>query len=473
MTVDHDAIEMDDNGLLPWEEGYAGTESVPKYGRLRKKALAEVKSRSVRHLVDGLIPLKTYTQVAGIGGLGKSTLLAQVAADESAGRLLGGKPHNVIVISSEDTAEEIWRPRILAAEGDVDRVHWVTVSLDDGGIVVLPEDLSNLEQMVRDLGSRLVVIDPIIASIDLALDGHKDQHVRSVLGKLRAMAEDTGCAVAGVGHLNRTPSKDAFIRIANSMAFWNAARSVVLVTEDEQNDDEDDLRLVAQVKVNWTKLKTVQRHRIEEVVLPDEIDQETQEPVVTSRMVFIENLPGFDVSEVLDQKKTSTDEKLMEAVVFLAHALSDGDWHDSAGLVSLAVAQGIKERTLKRAALEELDVEHERRGFQGTTWWRLSSGAKLVSESVGTTDASQSEVSSHANPYSQNVGTTGETAQPSPSTTPPAPVMPTASEVGELARLEAPSEQVAATNGKPTVTFCPECKSHFCRHVAPEIWGES
>lgn len=40
--------------------------------------------------------------------------------------------------------------------------------------------------MVRDLGCRFVLVDPIVASIDLGLDAHKDQHVRSVLRKLVA-----------------------------------------------------------------------------------------------------------------------------------------------------------------------------------------------------------------------------------------------------------------------------------------------
>jgi hypothetical protein len=45
------------------------------------------------------------------------------------------------------------------------------------------------------------------------------------------------------------------------------------------------------------------------------------------------------VSEVLDQKKTGADEKLVGAVVFLVYALADGDWHDSSGLKALAGAQ--------------------------------------------------------------------------------------------------------------------------------------
>ena len=41
--------------------------------RLQLRALADVEARQVRWLVPGLIPLRTLTLVAGVGGLGKST----------------------------------------------------------------------------------------------------------------------------------------------------------------------------------------------------------------------------------------------------------------------------------------------------------------------------------------------------------------------------------------------------------------
>jgi AAA domain len=60
-----------------------------------------------------------------------------------------------------------------------------------------PGDLAELEHAIRDHGVRLVVVDPIVAAIDTKLDAHKDQHVRSVLGALRGLAEDTETAIAG------------------------------------------------------------------------------------------------------------------------------------------------------------------------------------------------------------------------------------------------------------------------------------
>jgi hypothetical protein len=65
--------------------------------------------------------------------------------------------------------------------------------------------------------------------------------------------------------------------------------------------------------------------------------------------------------------------------------LADGDWHDSAGLKALAGGQRLSERTLKRAA-QELEVDHERRGFPSTTWWRLPQSGHAFSPETGPTE---------------------------------------------------------------------------------------
>jgi hypothetical protein len=56
---------------------------------LMLQRLSDVEPRNVRWLVHGLIPLRTLTLVAGVGGLGKSMWLAGIAAQLSRGELEG------------------------------------------------------------------------------------------------------------------------------------------------------------------------------------------------------------------------------------------------------------------------------------------------------------------------------------------------------------------------------------------------
>ena len=361
---------------------------------LRLLALAEVQPRNVRWLVRGLIPLRTLTLVAGVGGLGKSMWLAGVAARLSRGDL--GAPSDAVIVSYEDTADEVLRPRVEAAGGDVHRVHVIVPEHRDWvDPVALPRDVVEVETLVRSVNAKLLIIDPIVAAIAVELDAHKDQHVRRVLARLAELAEETDCAVAIVGHLNKAPSTDAYIRVANSVAFWNASRSVVLVTEDGDGDS----RLVAQRKANYARLCPVERHRVEEILLPDTFDPDTGERVVTARMVFVEHADDIDAADVLGPQKTTKTETAEQLLELL---LVDGDWHEAEGVKTLMTAAGYPERTTQRAK-KLLGVEDERRGFPASTWWR-----RLVAPTT-----------------TPKVGATGDAAYPSGSEATDTPVAPT------------------------------------------------
>jgi hypothetical protein len=337
--------------------------------RLRLRRLVEVHPRQVRWLLPGLIPLKTITLVAGVGGLGKSTWLAGVAARVSQGEV-GGRPANVLLVSFEDTAAEVLRPRVEAAGGNLSRIYEVVVGELEIDPLRLPRDLVDLEALIAESHARLVVIDPIVAALDTAIDAHKDQHVRVILAKLAGLAEHHRCAVVLVGHLNKAPSREAYLRIGGSTAFYNAARSVVLVTRDRAN--EPDLRLIAQEKANYARRKPVERHRIEEIALPMTTDAETGEPIITSRMVFVEIADDIDDAEVLAPRESATtNTREAEATRFLGAELAGGGWCESAPIKDRAEAAGIAARTLQRA-MRELDIEVERRGFPSVTYWRLS-----------------------------------------------------------------------------------------------------
>jgi AAA domain len=354
----------------------------PKARRLRRQTLASVEARAVRWLVPGMIPLRTLTLVAGEGGLGKSTWLAGVAARLTLGQFACG-PADVLLVTFEDPAAEVLRPRVQAAEGDLSRVHVVTVETQDAeSLVCLPRDVAELERHITETGARLVVIDPIVAALDVNLDSHKDQHVRLALGQLAKLAEATESAVALVGHLNKNPSTDAYLRVANSVAFWNAARSVVLVTQD--GSDPESGRLIAQRKSNYMRLCRVERHRIEEIRLPD-LDPVDGQPIVTARMAFVEIAEDVDGSDVL-VSRASGDTKQSKAVAFVAVVLGDGDWHESAAVKQRAGdEEQLAKRTVERAA-ETLNVEARSEGFPRRTFWRLPSRASVVPTAFGATE---------------------------------------------------------------------------------------
>jgi hypothetical protein len=258
-----------------------------------------------------------------------------------------------------------------------------------------------------------------VAAIVAELDAHKDQDVRIVLARLAELAEEADCAAAIVGHLNKSPSTDPHIRVANSTGFWNASRSVVLVTEDKRDDH---LRLIAQRKANYARIRPVERHRIEPVVLPHLVDPTHGRPVETARMVFVEDADDMDGADVLGGKttKTETAETLLEAL------LHDGEWHEADAVKKLMEAAGHKERTTQRAA-KLLRAEINRRGFPSTTWWRISlAGASAL-------PVAPSSVAPSPHPQ---FGATVGTAEPSRSEPSVVPVAPTLGEKESSAEVQ-------------------------------------
>jgi hypothetical protein len=360
---------------LPPDHGEAIRDAMDGNGHRpgwKPRALSLVTAQRTGWLVPGLIPLRFITQVAGVGGLGKSTWVMAIAAAGS----IAAEPWDTIYVTFEDTAEEMLRPRLEAAHGDPERVHeLVCEDATSLASFTLPGDLEGLQAAVRQVSARLVVIDPIVAAIDASLDAYKDQHVRRVLAELWRISREENCAVVNIGHLNRVPSTDAYLRIANSVAFWNASRSVVLITEDA---DDEDGRLVAQRKANLARLAPVERHRIEEVVL-DLVDPETGQPIVATRMRFVEIADDVDSDEILAAPRRATKADTAEAL--LAALLVDGKWHESGAVKKVMEAAGHPERTAQRAA-RDLPVEVERRGFPSVTYWRVSVAPDTVAPSL-------------------------------------------------------------------------------------------
>jgi putative DNA primase/helicase len=345
-------------------DGAAG--DMPPERTLRLRALADVRPRNVTWLLPGLIPLRTLSLVAGVGGLGKSTWLMGVAAKTSHGNLLDGVAADVIIVSFEDSAEETLRPRVEAAGGDLERVHEIVVGTEGMDAVEIPRDIDELRLLIRETGAKLIVFDPVVAAISSAFDTFKDQHVRLVLSKLAQIAVEEDCAVVLVGHLNKAPSTDAYLRIANSVAFWNASRSVILITEDPESPD--DGRLLSHVKSNYGRIAPVERHRLEQVALPGYLDSGL--PIETSRMVFAGIADNVTSGDALGPRGTADKELIAER--FLRTELEDGEWHSSKEVKAHAALQNMSERTLQRAR-EALEVEVKTTSdFPAMSLWRLA-----------------------------------------------------------------------------------------------------
>ena len=327
--------------------------------QLDRRPIENVVARPVEWLIPGRVPRRALTLVAGVGGLGKSgLLLAWASAVTRAGR-------DVLIVSYEDAAAEVLRPRFEALGGDLGRLHELYVSTAEGG-VSFPTDLPELDRHVAEVDAAMFLIDPVSASIDLKLDAHKDQDVRVVLGQLHRLADER--ALAGVlnAHLNKAPSADPYLRINGSTAFYNAARSVLTVTADPA--DPDLRRLIAHHKSNYGRLAAVQRWEIEPATIASALG-----PIETMRMVFLEDAEDVSRENVL---AAPSQDKQTEAALLILAELELGR-QLSADVKAAGVKRGLSRRTVERAAQDlEVVVEEETTDIGRVTFWSLPGGSR-------------------------------------------------------------------------------------------------
>lgn len=233
-----------------------------KRARAASRRLIDVQPETITWLSPGRIPFGKLTVLEGDPGLGKSTVLLDLAARLTRGEGLPGDPAiaaaDVILLTAEDGIADTVVPRLIAAQADLSRVHDVTGVVDAAGVVgdlVLgdpknPASMEALEGLVEAHRARLVIVDVLTAFLSGARDSYKDHDIRQALRPLSSLAERTGCAIIVVRHLRKSRGGGAINAGGGSIGIGGAARSVLLVDRDPEDDEG---RILASVKCNVAK----------------------------------------------------------------------------------------------------------------------------------------------------------------------------------------------------------------------------
>lgn len=357
----------------------ANSEVVPPVGIL----LSDVQSERVSWLWQGYIPLGKLAVLDGDPGQGKSTLAFNLAARVSTGRVMpdgsgGGQPGGAVILSAEDGLGDTIRPRLEAAGADLNRIVALPSCPDNDGQEehppVLPDDLIWIEQAIKQVDARLVIIDPLMAFLSGNTNSHRDQDIRRVLARMAALAEETGAAILVIRHLNKSAGGPALYRGGGSIGIIGAARSGLLVARDPEQEQDGERRVLASTKSNLgPKPESLSFH----------LEQAEND---ASRVVW-DGASSHDASALLAQVDDSERGALEEAKEVLESILE-------AEPVSVKEAKrlgreaGIAERTLQRAK-EALKVCSRKQGMHGGWIWELPKIANVGEKSPINTEDCQ------------------------------------------------------------------------------------
>ena len=197
--------------------------------------MSDIETEEVKFLWPNYIPFGKYSLLEGDSGLGKTTIAMQIIAACTTGTPLPemdkpNPPFNCIYQTAEDGLADTIRPRLEKAGADLSRVFVI----DDSDNPLTLDD-ERIGRAIRENNVKLFVIDPIQAYLGADKDMNRANEVRPVLSKLGKIAEETGCAILLIGHLNKNNSASASQRGLGSIDIIAAARSVLLV--GAQKDD--------------------------------------------------------------------------------------------------------------------------------------------------------------------------------------------------------------------------------------------
>lgn len=319
-------------------------------------------ARAVRWLMKHRVPLGKLTALAGWQGQGKglwgSWLIARVTRGELDADVR--EPMNVLFVAREETVEDEILPRLIAAGADLRRVGFLEMTGDDSRPFSIPGDLDALSASLDQWPVGLVWIDPVLGTVEKKFDSYKAQDVRHVLEPLGEVIRKHDTACIPVLHFNKSTSTNALVKIAESSAFTQVARSVLLLSLDPEAEDRENSpdRVLLLAKKNLAPADTPGwKYTIEGVALPAEpIDIET------ARMVY-KGESFVTAREALDDQGSQRS-ALEDAKEFLAAELTHGP-RPASELQKAAKAAGHSWETVKKRAKKALQVESERVSVEG------------------------------------------------------------------------------------------------------------
>ena len=209
---------------------------------------SDVKSEPVKWLWYPYIAIGKITLLQGDPGDGKSTMMMNFIAELSKGGatpdgVAFGRPHKIIYQCSEDKACDTIKPRLEAAGADCRNIAFINEEVHEG----LTLDDERIRNAIIEASPKLVVIDPIQSYIENDSDMQIAVRARKIMRRIGMWASTYNCAIVLIGHLSKKESGKEIYRGLGSIDLAASVRSVLHV---QRNPDDEDIRIVKQIKNN-------------------------------------------------------------------------------------------------------------------------------------------------------------------------------------------------------------------------------
>lgn len=297
----------------------------------------------------GRIQLGTLAMLAGRPGAGKSTAARWFTAQLTNGTLDGiwkGQPINVAYLAAEEQIDVLVKPSLRAVGADMSRV-WCIAVQDEGKEVTMKSIMDELAliEVLCEANIRVVIIDPIMATISGNADIYKNNEVRAHLEPYPRIAQAINGIVLGVAHLNKQAAKDVVAGINGSSAFGEVPRSVFGFAKDDSSEEGD--RIMSQSKNSAGAEDLALVYRIETTTVTTEargrIGEMAYFNIIGDSQVSVEDVMSAEIGQ---------HSKIGEVKIWLHDFLEINGASPRQEVLRAAKGEGYSESTIKRAAAE-------------------------------------------------------------------------------------------------------------------------
>lgn len=292
----------------------------------------------------------------GEEGIGKSTLVAWLAARITRGELAGdlhGTPSKVAFVGDEDSWDHIWVPKLEAAGANTKMTKQIVHGLDDD-VIDLKRDAKSLMSYLSSEGIALVYFDQLLDNLGVT-DDWKAKQVREALAPLRRAARVSNCGVLCTMHPNKRGGSFRD-RVQGTPAFNALSRSSMLLAPHPTEPG----RVVAAVaKANYMTEPDAFGFVIKQTSVPGKGGV----VVPTTEVRDTCELPALRARDLLAEQKreTATD----QARARLEGIFADGGIHPANDVLETMLAEDFSKTAIHTA----------RRSLKIQTWQGTNEGA--------------------------------------------------------------------------------------------------
>lgn len=361
---------------------------LPHHRVVNLRCGADIKALPITWLWPGWLPAGKLTILAGAAGSGKTTLSVGLAASLTSGsRWPDGTPclrkGNVLIWSSEDSADDTLVPRLIASGADMKRVHFIEGITENGEKLPFDPavDIHELHKAVEQMGGvSLLIIDPIVSAV--SGDMHRANDVRRSLQAVVDFGETHNCAILGISHFakggaGKTPQD----RVIGSQAFGALARMVLVAAKEEGSSR----RVLARAKSNIAADDGGVAYSLEVVTIAGEIE--------TTHVVWDGVIEGTarEILGELEHDESGINSEQDDLVKLLVDLLTENGGQMPAKMIKAEISDaGFSWTSANRAKVKAGIESAKERGSKtgGWTWYLATTFQKKPEESTQNTAVS-------------------------------------------------------------------------------------